>query len=221
MRKNRMMCGGCWVWGVLLLLVPWSAVQGGIIFNFTDNTTGGMSSAALAAFNRAGLYYSSRLSDNMTVNLDIRIVALGAGILGEATPAGVAVNYATFRSAVTATANLTSAADAAFAAGLPAGNSFSLYVNHTIENLKSATPYVDNDGSVNNSSVVMTRANAKALGLIAGGSPVKDGSIEFNSAFAWDFDPTDGIDSDKIDFTAVAAHEIGHALGFFQWRGSD
>ncbi|MFM7919016.1 MAG: NF038122 family metalloprotease [Planctomycetaceae bacterium] len=214
MRKNRMMCGGCWVWGVLLLLVPWSAVQGGIIFNFTDNTTGGMGSAALAAFNRAGLYYSSRLSDNMTVNLDIRMVVLGAGILGEATPAGVAVNYATFRSAVTATANLTSAADAAFAAGLPAGSSFSLYVNRTDED-RDADPYVDDDGSVNNSSVVMTRANAKALGLIAGSSTVTDGSIEFNSAFAWDFDPTDGIDSDKIDFTAVAAHEIGHALGFF------
>ncbi|MFM7867468.1 MAG: NF038122 family metalloprotease, partial [Planctomycetaceae bacterium] len=191
--------------------MPWSAVQGGIIFNFTDNTTGGMGSAALAAFNRAGLYYSSRLSDNMTVNLDIRMVVLGAGILGEATPAGVAVNYATFRSAVTATANLTSAADAAFAAGLPAGSSFSLYVNRTDED-RDADPYVDDDGSVNNSSVVMTRANAKALGLIEGGSTVTDGSIEFNSAFAWDFDPTDGIYSDKIDFTAVAAHEIGHAL---------
>lgn len=215
MRKNRMMHMGCRAWVLFFLLVSWSTVQGGIIFNFTDNTTGGMSSAALAAFNRAGTYYSSRLSDNITVNLDIRMVALGAGILGEATPAGIAVNYAAFRSAVSAAANQTSAADAAFAAGLPAGSSFSMYVNRTVENSGSAAPYVDNDTTANNSLVAMTRANAKALELIAGDATASDATIEFNSGFAWDFDPTDGIDSGKLDFTAVAAHEIGHALGFF------
>jgi len=36
----------------------------------------------------------------------------------------------------------------------------------------------------------------------------------FNSAFDYDFDPSDGIDSDKIDFDSVATHEIGHVLGF-------
>jgi hypothetical protein len=39
-------------------------------------------------------------------------------------------------------------------------------------------------------------------------------SIGFNSNFSFDFDPSNGIDSDKIDFDAVAAHEIAHALGF-------
>jgi len=38
--------------------------------------------------------------------------------------------------------------------------------------------------------------------------------IGFNSAFSFDFDPSNGIDSDKTDFDAVAVHEIGHALGF-------
>src|SRR5262245_29867538 len=36
----------------------------------------------------------------------------------------------------------------------------------------------------------------------------------FNSAFDYDFDPSDGVDSDKIDFDSVATHEIGHVLGF-------
>ncbi|HXG93227.1 MAG TPA: NF038122 family metalloprotease [Blastocatellia bacterium] len=45
-------------------------------------------------------------------------------------------------------------------------------------------------------------------------------SIGFNSAFAFDFDPSNGIDSDKIDFDAVATHEIGHALGFTSRVGS-
>lgn len=39
-------------------------------------------------------------------------------------------------------------------------------------------------------------------------------SIGFNSAFQFDFDPSDGIDAGKHDFDATVVHEIGHALGF-------
>lgn len=39
-------------------------------------------------------------------------------------------------------------------------------------------------------------------------------SIGFNSAFQFDFDPSDGIDAGKYDFDATVVHEIGHALGF-------
>jgi len=214
MRKNRMMFGG-WRASVLcLLLLPCSLAQAGIIFNLTDVTTGGgMSSAALAAFNRAGTYYSSRLSDNMTINLDISMATLGAGVLGEATSSAVGLTYSVFRTAVAAAANQTSTADAAYASGLPGGSAFSLYVNRTFEN-PSSTPAVDNDGTLNNTTVAMTRANAKALQLLNVNDSATDGKIEFNSGFAWDFDPTDGIDSGKFDFTAVAAHEIGHILGF-------
>ncbi|MGH9934751.1 MAG: NF038122 family metalloprotease, partial [Blastocatellia bacterium] len=39
-------------------------------------------------------------------------------------------------------------------------------------------------------------------------------SIGFNSAMNFDFEPADGIASDKVDFDATAVHEIGHVLGF-------
>ena len=39
-------------------------------------------------------------------------------------------------------------------------------------------------------------------------------AIGFDSRVTYDFDPSDGIDSDKADFDAVACHEIGHILGF-------
>ncbi len=39
-------------------------------------------------------------------------------------------------------------------------------------------------------------------------------SVGFNSAYQFDFDPSDGIEPGKTDFDAVATHEIGHALGF-------
>jgi hypothetical protein len=39
-------------------------------------------------------------------------------------------------------------------------------------------------------------------------------SIGFNSNFPFDFDPSDGVDSDTFDFNTVVLHEIGHLLGF-------
>lgn len=41
-----------------------------------------------------------------------------------------------------------------------------------------------------------------------------DGRIGFNSAFGFDFDPSDGITGNLTDFDAVAVHEMGHLLGF-------
>jgi len=71
-------------------------------------------------------------------------------------------------------------------------------------------------------TMLSTSADFRALGLI---SPIADPvgempffgpppRIGFNSSFPFDFDPGDGIDVDKFDFDAVAAHEIGHVLGF-------
>ena len=39
-------------------------------------------------------------------------------------------------------------------------------------------------------------------------------AIALNSTFSFDFDPSDGIAQDKLDFEAIALHEIGHILGF-------
>ena len=39
-------------------------------------------------------------------------------------------------------------------------------------------------------------------------------TIGFNSAFAYDFEPDDGITQGNKDFVGVVVHEIGHMLGF-------
>ncbi len=73
----------------------------------------------------------------------------------------------------------------------------------------------------NVTTVVIQSPLLRALGFLGpdarndGGSvPGDPPSIAFNSAFPFDFDPSDGINGNRTDFDAVAVHEIGHALGF-------
>lgn len=44
-------------------------------------------------------------------------------------------------------------------------------------------------------------------------------AIGLNSKFSFDFDPGDGIAPDKLDFEAIALHEMGHILGFISCVG--
>lgn len=44
-------------------------------------------------------------------------------------------------------------------------------------------------------------------------------AIGFNSAAKFDFDPSDGIDADKIDFEALATRELGRIMGFISNAG--
>lgn len=70
-----------------------------------------------------------------------------------------------------------------------------------------------------------TKANFKALGfdpafldLITpganAGEKARDAVIDFNSNQPFDYDRSNGVTPGTIDFESVAAHEIGHALGF-------
>lgn len=76
------------------------------------------------------------------------------------------------------------------------------------------------------SFMVAPSANFRALGLInAVANPDTEGglgdppAIGFNSAFAFDFNFSNGISPNASDFDAVVMHEIGHALGFVSNTG--
>lgn len=85
-------------------------------------------------------------------------------------------------------------------------------------------PLTDSQGTRQDTRITMSTANAKALGLGTGlnpfyGQPLAhqaDAQIQFNlkQADDFDYDPGDGITPRKTDFVALAAREIGHALGF-------
>ena len=191
-----------------------SRAKAGLTFVLTDTGGTPIGSNARNGFQAAADFWSSKFLDNINANINIGFSALGAGILGSTSLTQANYSYTDYRNAVVADAK--SIDDAAFAAGLPAGSSFSVYMNRTTDNpngADSATPFVDSVGA-NVSVVRIANIEAKALGLIAANALATDASITFSSAFTFDFDRSDGIAGGAFDFVGVAIHEIGHALGF-------
>jgi hypothetical protein len=70
-------------------------------------------------------------------------------------------------------------------------------------------------------NITVSSSIARAIGLLSATALDTDTSarIGFNSNFQYDFNRADGIASGKTDFESVAAHEIGHALGFTSRAG--
>jgi len=107
-------------------------------------------------------------------------------------------------------ANSPTAAEAQLYNALPAASLPTLLSNSTFKSL----------------TIRLSRANSRALGFVPditdpNSLPLGQGdaAIGFNSAFPFDFDPNNGISSDRVDFDSVATHEIGHALGFVSESG--
>lgn len=68
-----------------------------------------------------------------------------------------------------------------------------------------------------NRSIMLTRANAKALAISTSNSyGGLDGYIQLNSSSSWSYDflRQNSLGSSQYDFLSVAMHEIGHAFGF-------
>lgn len=192
-----------------LLCEPVQAVT----FNFTP--IGGPPANVIQGFNDAAARWAAILTDSVTVNYDIAFSTLGPGILGGASSDRQTFTYSAVRTALLS--DITSASDTNTTGKLQAGPALSLLINRTSNSpfgAGSATPYLDNDGDANNTTIRMTRSNGKSLGLIGAADAARDADITFSDAFTWDFDPTDGITPGAYDFVGVATHEIGHALGF-------
>lgn len=196
---------------ITALLSPGGA-QAGLIFNFTSSTGNAQADAGFAA---AGANWSALFTDNVTINVSRGFTALGPNILGSTSNAQSFYTYAGTRAALVG--DKKSADDAVATANLQSGSALSLLLNRTSNSPNgsgSATPYLDSDGDANNTTLRISNANAKSLGLMAGNNAALDGAITFSNAFSWDFDPSDGITAGFFDFVGVATHEIGHLLGF-------
>lgn len=177
-----------------------------IIFN--DTTPGGSPADVLAGFEAAATIWESIFSDDVTVRVDIGFTSLPPGVLGSAGSRAFNVDYSTVRTAMLGDAS--SAFDATAVGSLENTADF----NFVTRNAAGTGNITSNAASGTWDTVMrVNSANLKALGLYADDG-VADAAITFSSDFAWDFDRSDGIDATAFDFIGVAAHEIGHALGF-------
>lgn len=179
---------------------------------FNANSTG--SDEVDRAFKMATDMWAAEFEDNISINLHISFDNLGDGGLSATSSANQLNTYTQFWNAIGN--DITSSDDATMHNSLPTGTTFSIFINRTNEagGFSGEQPYVDNDGGENNSNVRLTTANAKALGLRDAHDGLTDAAIVFNNSYAWDFDPDDGISGGALDFVGIAAHEIGHAMGF-------
>lgn len=190
---------------------PLEATSAGEL-EFVFNATAETPQEVIDGFIAAGELWSSLLTDDVTITVDIGFEPLGAGVLGATGSAQGQVDYEVIRDALVADG--ISGDDLTVAANLPGGSSVDLLINNTSQNGGSSSPYLDSNDSTNNTNVTVTSANLKALGLIDTLEDMSDAQITFSSDFNWDFDRSDGISSSAFDFVGVATHEIGHALGF-------
>lgn len=188
------------------------------------NDVGGVEagSDAYKGFSIAADFWGRRLTNNVTINLDVGFKQLGDRILGQTLSSSSVVPIEIVQGQIAAFGN--SQIDAIAAANLPGlrpgvGGYGALdvitsgYKLPTGEGVDTRLRVFDNDLSGNNAFLDANNANLKALGFTGFGDAA-DGSIEFSNQFKFDFNPSDGIAADSIDFISVAIHEIGHALGF-------
>ena len=155
---------------------------------------------ALAAFERAAATWESYLSDPVTVNISADVLNLGSSsILGQASSVMLAGGHDLIRNAMVS--DSAGENDDGMVALLPTAAQMSF----------TTAPGMTYAGNIS-----ISKANAKALGFtgLDAAFGISDASIEFNSAFAFDYDRSDGIAPGTFDFESVALHEIGHALGF-------
>lgn len=153
---------------------------------------------AMAAFNRGAAQWESFIEDDITVVISADVLDLGnPNIIGQAASVQPFADHDVMRAALIADAE--------------AGESIVNFLP-----TKAEAQWAFGGNFAPTGGIQATKANLKALGfqnldVFAG---VVDATIQFNSTFAFDYDNSDGVGAGLIDFETVAAHEIGHALGF-------
>ena len=153
---------------------------------------------ALDAFNRAAELWEAAFSDPIIVTIDADLIDLGStSIIGQASSVILQAGHDTIRNQLVLDAD----ADDSIVAQLPTAAQF------------GATLPV---GFGLTGNITGNKASLKAAGFagLDGLFGASDATIQFNTQFAFDFDNSDGVMGGTIDFESVAAHEIGHALGF-------
>ena len=172
--------------------------RGGIDVIF--NVSGSLPSGASGALAIAEAAIESNFSDPTTVIVSLSFANLGSGVLGATGSSYVTETYANTRAGLVNGMD----GDDSIQSFLPTGTTIPVLYNESSTTI------------TNENRVFVTRANYKAGIGSSGGT---DASMQYNTNFNWDFDPTNGVSTSSYSFVDVIIHEVGHAMGFTS--GSD
>ncbi|UCD05310.1 MAG: zinc-dependent metalloprotease [candidate division WOR-3 bacterium] len=150
--------------------------------------------AALAALESVAVYIEQLYSDEVTVSINITYAPLGPGILG------VAQSYIAGNPSWTTTLN-------SLINDMDGDDSVQTWLPNT-----STIPVRYNYGSSTITDENRIYFRVAPYNAVIGSYPSLAAQITFSTNFTFDYDPRDGVSGHC--FQTVAAHEIGHVLGF-------
>lgn len=161
--------------------------------NLVYTLGGSVPAGAVAAFAAAEAYLEGQFpNDPITVSVSVSFAALSPGVIGGTSSSYGYVDWATSRSVLVTGMDGTDTIQSALpTASLPVRYSTS--------------------STTNENRVFWTFANWKAAGGTVTGA---DASMQYSTAFPFDYDPSNGVSSGTISLQDVIVHETGHALGF-------
>ncbi len=208
------------VLGTATGLTMGAAPAAALTFDLVDYNGSVRGTPAEIGFRIATDYWSSVLTNDVTVRLEIGYNALAPNVIGStgSTRYGASTAAIYQQLAVTGDSRLDAIAannmmPLTFAGGLQGITSGYVDAVNKI-GIDTTMRVFDADDSANNLVMGVNGATLKALGFTGFDPLRRDAQVNFSSNFAFDFDPTDGIGTGRMDFIGVAIHEIGHALGF-------
>jgi hypothetical protein len=192
--KTSRRCSSLYVGYIVAAFAATSPMAQALAFNVSyDASVGSAPAGFVTDFNSVIQFCQNLYTDPITINIHVGWGELNGGaldpvFLGESLANQQSLfSYSQVRSILLADAK--SAADFAATSALP-----------------TTDPY-------NGAPFVMSNAEAKALGLLAGNASGIDGWVGFSSNVTYTFDPNNRAAAGQLDFFGLASHEITEVMG--------
>ncbi|WP_445191133.1 NF038122 family metalloprotease [Sphingomonas sp. Tas61C01] len=173
-------------------------------------------SPAENGFKIAALYWGSVLTNDVTINLGVGFSSLAPNVLGSTGSSRADYSVSNWERQIGLTKSGSLLDRTAILPKL-GGDRGATFITNGVDadgNDDTSVKAVVLGDTTSSQILYANTSVLKAIGARNSNNPAIDGNVTFSSDFAFDFNPSDGVDRNSFDFIGVAIHEIGHALGF-------